>query len=344
MRRWECDHFGRTPTVQTGLATSDPQPDPSQCLRGTARGKWNPHRLSLLPVHRPERIREQGALRTHFAHAIDVAPTILEIAGIPMPTHIDGFEQQPMHGVTFADSLTDANAPERHTQLALQTACLLWRSVSDRQGSTSGWLVMRATVGSQAREPANCRVPFRPAQTGDRISNSAVFIYAATYAHQADALADYEALLDLHEIRLLGPYDVAVITKDADGKVHVQKHEKPTQHGAWGGVLVGALVGVLFPPAVVGVATVGGAAAIGGVLGGLGGHFSEGMSRSDAKELGDLLVAGQAALIVIGESSAKEEFDKALMRAEKSVEKEIDADHGELKRELEETEKRLGAG
>ena len=111
-----------------------------------------------------------------------------------------------------------------------------------------------------------------------------------------------------------------------------------------GRVLVGALVGVLFPPAAVGVATVGGAAAIGGVVGGLGGHFSEGMSRGDARELGDLLVAGQAALIVIGQSSAKGEFDKALMRAEKSVEKEIDADHGELKRELEETEKRLGAG
>jgi len=176
------------------------------------------------------------------------------------------------------------------------------------------------------------------------MSSRALFIYAATYAHQADALADYDALLDLHEIRLVGSYDVAVITKDADGKVHVHKHEKPTQHGAWGGVLVGALVGVLFPPAVVGVATVGGAAAIGGVVGGLGGHFSEGMSRGDAKELGDLLEAGEAALIVIGDSSAKEEFDKALMRAEKSVEKEIDADHGELKRELEETEKRLGAG
>ncbi|HEY4894871.1 MAG TPA: DUF1269 domain-containing protein [Solirubrobacteraceae bacterium] len=176
------------------------------------------------------------------------------------------------------------------------------------------------------------------------MSNRAVFIYAATYADQADALADYDALLDLHETRLVGTYDVALITKDADGKVHVQKHEKPTQHGAWGGVLVGALVGVLFPPAVAGVATVGGAAAIGGVVGGLGGHFSEGMSRGDAKELGDLLEAGQAALIVIGDSGAKEELDKALTRAEKSVEKEIDADHKELKRELEETEKQLGAG
>ena len=65
-----------------------------------------------------------------------------------------------------------------------------------------------------------------------------------------------------------GSYDVALITKDAEGKVHVEKHEKPTQHGVWAGVLVGALVGVLFPPAVVGVATVGGAAAVGGASAG----------------------------------------------------------------------------
>ena len=171
-----------------------------------------------------------------------------------------------------------------------------------------------------------------------------VFIYLATYADRADALGDYAALLDLHETRLLDSYDVAVISKDAEGKVHVQKHEKPTQRGIWGGVLVGALVGVLFPPSMVGVATVGGAAAVGGMVGGLGGHFLEGMSRGDAKELGDLLEAGHAALIVIGESRAAEELDKALTRAEKSIEKEIDADREKLKRELEEAEQQLAAG
>ena len=124
------------------------------------------------------------------------------------------------------------------------------------------------------------------------MSEKHVFIYVATYADRAAALADYEAMLNLHEIRLVGSYDVAVIAKDAEGKVHVHKHEKPTQHGVWGGVLVGALVGVLFPPSLVGVATVGGAAAVGGALGGLGGHFLEGLSRGDAKEMGDLLKAG----------------------------------------------------
>lgn len=168
-----------------------------------------------------------------------------------------------------------------------------------------------------------------------------VFIYVATYANRADAAADYDALLDLHEVRRLDSYDVALVTKDAEDKVHVHKHEKPTQRGAWGGVLVGALVGVLFPPAVVGVVTVGGAAAVGGLLGGLAGHFQEGLSRGDAKELGDLLQVGQAALIVIGESRAADELDRVLVRAQRTIEKEFDADHAQLRRELEAAEKDL---
>ncbi len=175
------------------------------------------------------------------------------------------------------------------------------------------------------------------------MSDKHVFIYVATYADSADALVDYGALLDLHEIKLVGSYDVAVITKDAEGKVHVEKHEKPTQRGIWGGVLVGALVGVLFPPAIVGVATVGGAAAVGGLVGGLGGHFLEGMSRSDAGELGDALKAGQAALVVIGETGRGDELDKVLTHAQRSIEKEIVADREQLKRELGEIEKRLAA-
>jgi uncharacterized membrane protein len=170
------------------------------------------------------------------------------------------------------------------------------------------------------------------------MSDRPVFIYAATYANRDDALADYDLLIDLHEARLVGTYDVAVISKGAEGKVHVEKHEKPTQHGAWGGIAVGALVGVLFPPSVIG------AAAVGGLVGGVGGHLKGGMSRGDAKELGDLLESGQAALIVIGESRVQEELDKALARAERSLEKEIDADSKEFERELREAENEATKG
>ena len=157
------------------------------------------------------------------------------------------------------------------------------------------------------------------------MSDRPVFIYAATYAGLDDAEADYETLLELHEAALVGTYDVAIIDKDGEGKVHVEKHEKPTQHGAWTGIGVGAVVGVLFPPAVIG------AAAVGGLAGGAIGHLARGMSREDMRDLGELLV--------VGESRVQEQLDKALTRAQKTIEKEVDADSKEFERELKEAEK-----
>ncbi len=169
------------------------------------------------------------------------------------------------------------------------------------------------------------------------MSDRPVFIYAATYPDRGGAEADYDALLELHAAKLVGTYDVALVTKDADGKVHVEKHEKPTQHGAWGGIAVGAAVGVVAAPAVIP------AALVGGVIGGLGGHFKKGIPGGAAKELGDLIEAGEATLFVIGESRLEEQLDKVLTRAEKSLEKEINVDAKEFKRELDEAEKEYAA-
>ena len=69
-----------------------------------------------LVVHWPNGISDAGAVRGHYTHVTDVGATILDLAGIPMPDSIDGVEQQPFDGATFADSLSDAAAPERHTQ------------------------------------------------------------------------------------------------------------------------------------------------------------------------------------------------------------------------------------
>ena len=54
------------------------------------------------------------------------------------------------------------------------------------------------------------------------MSDRPVFIYAATYADVVGAEADYDALLDLHAAKLVGTYDVALVNKDLDGKVHVR--------------------------------------------------------------------------------------------------------------------------
>jgi uncharacterized membrane protein len=155
-----------------------------------------------------------------------------------------------------------------------------------------------------------------------------VFLYAAIYDDADDAEADYEAVFDLHAAGAIGTFDSAVIEKDEDGKVQVSKTEKPTQHGAWTGAGVGALVGILFPPAIIGTAIVGAGA------GGLIGHLRGGVSRDDLKELGDELNAGSAAVIVLGESKIQEQLEKALTRNNKLIEKQIDADADELRREI----------
>jgi arylsulfatase len=64
----------------------------------------------------PRRIKDAGGLRSQFTHCIDVVPTILECAGVPQPKVVDGIEQMPMHGVSFADTFDDAGAKGRHTQ------------------------------------------------------------------------------------------------------------------------------------------------------------------------------------------------------------------------------------
>jgi uncharacterized membrane protein len=153
---------------------------------------------------------------------------------------------------------------------------------------------------------------------------NAVFIYIGTYSSEPAARADYDLVKDLHLAGAVGTYDAAVITKDGSGKVHVNKDEMATRHGAWGGAAVGAVVGILFPPAIIGSAIVGAA------VGGVGGHLWRGMSRADVKEFGEIIDAGQAALLIVGEDKLAEAVDKAGLKAEKHVAKELDVSAKEV--------------
>jgi arylsulfatase A-like enzyme len=65
-------------------------------------------------VHWPSGITGPGGTRTQFSHVIDVAPTVLEAAGIPEPTFVNGVQQSPIEGTSMVYSLNDAEAPERH--------------------------------------------------------------------------------------------------------------------------------------------------------------------------------------------------------------------------------------
>ena len=65
-------------------------------------------------LHWPKGIKAKGEVRSQFHHIIDVAPTILEAAGLPQPTTVDGIQQKPIEGVSMMYSFNDAKAAERH--------------------------------------------------------------------------------------------------------------------------------------------------------------------------------------------------------------------------------------
>lgn len=56
-----------------------------------------------------------GEMRHQFTHVIDVVPTILELAGLPQPDQVNGIDQRPIEGTSFAYAFEDADAQERHT-------------------------------------------------------------------------------------------------------------------------------------------------------------------------------------------------------------------------------------
>ena len=60
----------------------------------------------------PDRIKDQGGLRSQFHHVIDVAPTILEAAKIHEPTEVNGVKQKPIEGVSMMYSFDNANAKD----------------------------------------------------------------------------------------------------------------------------------------------------------------------------------------------------------------------------------------
>ena len=155
-----------------------------------------------------------------------------------------------------------------------------------------------------------------------------VFLYAAIYDDVADAEADYEAVFDLHAAGAIGTFDSAVIEKDADGKVLSTRPRSPLSTAPGPEPASAPWSGIIFPPAIIGSAIVGAGA------GGLIGHLRGGVSRDDLKDLGDELEAGSAAVIVLGESKIEEQLEKAVTRSNKLIEKQIDADADELKREI----------
>jgi uncharacterized membrane protein len=165
-----------------------------------------------------------------------------------------------------------------------------------------------------------------------------LIVYAGVYANVADAEADYELVKELHTREgLIDAYDAAVIERRTDGKTKiVKKHETPTRVGGVLGGGIGLATGVvvaLFPFAAVGAGLLVATTGAGAILGAVAGHAAAGMSRSDLKELGESLDAGEAGLVVVAVSDMGAKVEAEMKRAEKLEKKELKADNAEIERD-----------
>jgi arylsulfatase len=89
----------------------------------------------------PGHIKDQGGIRNQFCHLIDIVPTLLEATGIPQPTEVDGVEQKPIEGTSFAYTFDGANAkaPSRHhTQY--------FEMMGDRALYHDGWIASTKVI------------------------------------------------------------------------------------------------------------------------------------------------------------------------------------------------------
>jgi len=168
------------------------------------------------------------------------------------------------------------------------------------------------------------------------------FAYVGVYNDVSDADADYQAVKELHtKAGLIDSYDAAVVERRQDGKVKItKKHETPTRVGGvlGGGVgLATGLVVVLFPFAAIGGGLIALTTAGGAILGAVAGHAAAGMSRSDLKELGEHLDAGQAGLVVVGVSDMGAKIERAMKKAQKVEAKELKADTAEIEADAKST-------
>ena len=178
--------------------------------------------------------------------------------------------------------------------------------------------VPRITLTSITTTVADPRRQERP------LINNPVFIYLGTYPNQAAARADDDSVKDLYVAQDIGTYDAAVITKDDAGTVYVGKDEMATRRGVWNGAAVGAVLGILFPPALIATTVVGAA------IGGVSGHLWKGLSRRRRQELGEIIDDGQAGSCSLAATPCNRAWTPSNSTPTRSVTKQLDVDSADI--------------
>jgi uncharacterized membrane protein len=155
---------------------------------------------------------------------------------------------------------------------------------------------------------------------GDVVSDGEYTLFVADFTDPDAAWAAYEALKSIEDGQRVAIEGVVVVKKGADGKLEVQKvTDHSTRSGLKWGVVGGVVLGVLFPPSIIG------SAAAFGVAGAAVGKARELHHRGElAQELEDVIEPGHSGILALVSDPGAIEIRKALDKADAIVEKAVD--------------------
>lgn len=164
-------------------------------------------------------------------------------------------------------------------------------------------------------------------------------IFAAAYPTVAAAESDYDAVIELHrDLPLNDYYDIALVSRASDETIRVlRKHESAEGVQALEGAGIGlasGLVLAIFPAIALTGALAVGTTAAGAAIGAITGHVSKGVSRADLREVAQVLVEGEAGLIVVASAESEKYLEGAIVTADRQIRKEVQADRAALRQAL----------
>lgn len=161
------------------------------------------------------------------------------------------------------------------------------------------------------------------------MNEGTLFVHVSAYSSPQDARADFADLRSGRRRVTDGRgFDAALVHKDESGAIKVRKRERATGKGVRTGVGVGAVLGAVLPP------TIPLSVAMNTTARGAVSYLRKGMSRDDVAALGDALVEGQAALVVLAEADLGDYISRTASRSLRQVSRELDVAIGELEEKL----------
>lgn len=155
-------------------------------------------------------------------------------------------------------------------------------------------------------------------------TDAPVDLYIAAYADPDAARGDWDTIKELAKDDTIKVDGLVLVSRRADGKIHVDDDFHETRKGAKWGAVGGAVVGLIFPPALIASAAVGA-----GVGAGIGGLVSHGQKQEIKADVEDVLPLNSSGIVAVFEEQWEDDIDTALSNAKKVTKEKVDRDSAE---------------